>query len=84
MKEGRGLQYQKTGSLRDANGMKYGEYKVFHSHNSASKKSVGLESDEDRLMGTVSWRLYWKYLRAGLGIKSLTALSLFFILAQGG
>ena len=80
LKEGHKLQWQETGSLKGAESCKNA---VIGSHVTEDVKSSGLESDEDRLIGTVSWKYYWRYLRAGLDLKSLVALSLFCILAQG-
>ena len=39
--------------------------------------------EEDRMTGSVSWSLYWKYFRAGLPSLMLIILAVFFALAQG-
>ena len=41
------------------------------------------EEDEDRTTGTVSWRLYWKFFRAGLPPILIGCLGLFCMIAQG-
>ena len=44
----------------------------------------GLEiEEEDRMTGSVSWSLYWKYFRAGLSSLILIILAVFFVLVQG-
>lgn len=44
----------------------------------------GLETaEEDRMSGSVNWRLYWDYLRAGISVKLLLLLATFFTLVQG-
>ena len=35
------------------------------------------------MIGTVSWRLYWRYFRAGLSVPGIIALVALIILAQG-
>ena len=46
--------------------------------------AYGLETaEEDRITGSVNWRLYWDYLRAGISVKLLLLLATFFTLAQG-
>ena len=39
--------------------------------------------EEDRMVGTVSWRLYWKYFRAGLSVPGVIALISLLLLVQG-
>ena len=39
--------------------------------------------EEDRMTGSVSWSLYWKYFRAGLPSLMLIILVVFFVLVQG-
>ena len=82
-KEGHELQWEETGILKGADAVESGKRAVIGSHVTEDVKSSGLESDEDRLIGTVSWKYYWRYLRAGLHLKSLVALSLFCVVAQG-
>lgn len=41
------------------------------------------ESEEHKSSGTVTWRLYWKYLKEGLPVSLIIVLLLFMILAQG-
>ena len=44
----------------------------------------GLEiEEEDRMTGSVSWSLYWKYFRAGLPSLLLIILVVFFVFVQG-
>ena len=44
----------------------------------------GLEiEEEDRMTGSVSWSLYWKYFRAGLSSLILIIFAVFFVLVQG-
>ncbi|XP_031550884.1 multidrug resistance-associated protein 4-like [Actinia tenebrosa] len=40
------------------------------------------EEDEDRATGTVSWRLYWRFFKAGLPSVIIGCLALFYIIAQ--
>ncbi|KAK3747336.1 hypothetical protein QZH41_017986, partial [Actinostola sp. cb2023] len=42
-----------------------------------------VEEDEDKAIGTVSWRLYWEYFRSGLPTVLIVCLFLFFAAAQG-
>ena len=45
---------------------------------------VDLEDEaEDRMVGTVKWRLYWKYLRAALPTILIISLIFFFAIVQG-
>ena len=39
--------------------------------------------EEDRMTGSVSWSLYWKYFRAGLPSLLLIILAVFFVFVQG-
>ena len=39
--------------------------------------------EEDRMTGSVSWSLYWKYFRAGLPSLMLIILAVFFVFVQG-
>lgn len=39
--------------------------------------------EEDRMIGTVSWKLYWKYFRAGLSVPGIIALVTLIIVIQG-
>ena len=41
------------------------------------------EEEEDRMVGTVKWRLYWKYFRASLSTGLIFSLACFFAFAQG-
>ena len=46
---------------------------------------TGLEiPDEDRSIGTVSLKLYWKYFRAGIPSVAMVGLVLVFVFSQGG
>ncbi|KAK3746327.1 hypothetical protein QZH41_008505, partial [Actinostola sp. cb2023] len=48
------------------------------------KKQKGLEvADEDRVAGSVSWDLYWKYLLYGLPSVMVVMLTLYFLITQG-
>ena len=40
------------------------------------------EEDEDRMVGTVKWRVYWQYLRAALPAVSIATLAVFFVVVQ--
>ena len=40
------------------------------------------EEDEDRMVGTVKWWVYWKYLRAALPTGSIATLAVFFVVVQ--
>ncbi|KAK3734852.1 hypothetical protein QZH41_005914 [Actinostola sp. cb2023] len=42
-----------------------------------------VQEDEDKAIGTVSWRLYWDYFRSGLPSVLVVCLVLFFAAAQG-
>ena len=49
-----------------------------------AEDAYGLETaEEDRITGSVNWRLYWDYLCAGISVKFLLLLALFFSLVQG-
>lgn len=51
-----------------------------------SRSSVGkgmTASQEDRIVGTISSRLYWDYFRSGLHGVLLLCLLLLFFIAQG-
>jgi len=41
------------------------------------------DEEEDRMVGSVKWWLYWKYLRAALPIALIASLVLFFGVVQG-
>ena len=41
------------------------------------------EEEEDRMVGTVKWRLYWKYFRASLSTGLIFSLACFFAFVQG-
>ena len=41
------------------------------------------EQEEDRMVGTVKWQLYWKYFRAALPVTLIVALAVFFAIVQG-
>ena len=41
------------------------------------------EEEEDRMVGTVKWQLYWKYFRAALPVTLIVALAVFFAIVQG-
>lgn len=54
------------------------------SENILDKSSRSMATpEEDRVTGTVSFKLYWDYLRAGLNPVALVALIIIFILSQG-
>ena len=40
------------------------------------------EEDEDRMVGTVKWWVYWKYLRAALPAVLIATLAVFFVVVQ--
>ena len=49
-----------------------------------NNKTFGSEMvEEDRMIGSVSWRLYWDYLRAGMCVASTLVLGIFFVTVQG-
>ena len=49
-----------------------------------SNKTFGKEMvEEDRMIGFVSWRLYWDYLRAEMCVASTLVLAIFFVTVQG-
>ena len=53
-------------------------------HSSDNKTVKGMEiPDEDRMIGAVSWKLYWGYLTAGVHPIVLAGLFLIFLLCQG-
>ena len=59
---------------------------AFKSMSSAREhhERVDLEDEaEDRMVGTVKWWLYWKYLRAALPTLLIVSLIVFFALVQG-
>ena len=41
------------------------------------------EEEEDRMVGTVKWLLYWKYFRASLSTGLIFSLACFFVVIQG-
>ena len=41
------------------------------------------EEEEDRMVGTVKWRLYWKYFRAALPVVIIVGLAVFCAVIQG-
>ena len=41
------------------------------------------EDEEDRAVGSVSWRTYWKFFRAGLPVSLIGCLVLVYIVTQG-
>ena len=41
------------------------------------------EEEEDRMVGTVKWRLYWKYFRAALPVVMIVGLAVFCAVIQG-
>ena len=41
------------------------------------------EEEEDRMVGTVKWQLYWKYFRASLSTGLIFSLAFFFVVVQG-
>ena len=41
------------------------------------------DEEEDRMVGSVKWQLYWDYFRAALPISLLGGLALFFVIVQG-
>ena len=40
-------------------------------------------AEEDRMIGSVSWNLYWRYIQAGMHCILAAALAIFFIIVQG-
>ena len=40
-------------------------------------------AEEDRMIGSVSWNLYWRYIQAGLHCILAAALAIFFLIVQG-
>ena len=50
----------------------------------ANEEFVQLETvEEDRAFGSVSWRIYWRYIRAGMNTVLAVALMMFFVVVQG-
>ena len=41
------------------------------------------EEEEDRMVGTVKWRFYWKYFRASISTRLIFSLACFFVVVQG-
>ena len=41
------------------------------------------EEEEDRMVGTVKWRLFWKYFRAALPVVLIVGLAVFCAVIQG-
>ena len=49
-----------------------------------NNKTLGSEMvEEDRMVGSVSWRLYWDYFQAGMCIALTVVLAVFFVTVQG-
>ena len=45
---------------------------------------IGLENaDEDLLAGSISWAIYWNYIRAGMSALTAGTMTMFFVLVQG-
>ena len=40
-------------------------------------------AEEDRMIGSVSWNLYWRYIQAGMHCILAAALAIFFLIVQG-
>ena len=40
-------------------------------------------TEEDRMIGSVSWKLYWRYIQAGMHCILAAALATFFLIVQG-
>ena len=40
-------------------------------------------AEEDRMIGSVSWKLYWRYIQAGMHCILAAALAIFFLIVQG-
>ena len=40
-------------------------------------------AEEDRMIGSVSWKLHWHYIQAGMHCILATALAMFFLIVQG-
>ena len=50
----------------------------------SEKEYARLEiAEEDRMVGSVSWKLYWHYIQAGTHCILATALAIFFLIVQG-
>ena len=50
----------------------------------SEKEYARLEiAEEDRMVGSVSWKLYWDYIQAGIHCILATALVIFFLIVQG-
>ncbi len=48
------------------------------------EKLPSLEIDEeDRVIGSISWKLYWRYIKAGLHVIAVGAMAVFFLVVQG-
>ena len=51
---------------------------------SEKKEYARLEiAEEDRMIGSVSWQLYWRYIQAGTHCILAAALAIFFFIVQG-
>ena len=63
------------------------EIEKTHKPVTASEKGHGRvdlrEEEEDRMVGSVKWWLYWKYFRAALPVGSIVGLVFFFAVVQG-
>jgi len=40
-------------------------------------------AEEDRMIGSISWQLYWRYIQAGIHCILAAALAIFFLIVQG-
>ena len=50
----------------------------------SEQEYVRLEiAEEDRMIGSVSWKLYWHYIQAGMHCILATACAIFFLVVQG-
>ena len=63
------------------------EIEKTHKPVTASEKGHGRvdlkEAEEDRMVGSVKWWLYWKYFRAALPVGLIVGLAFFFAVVQG-
>ncbi|KAK3737226.1 hypothetical protein QZH41_001823 [Actinostola sp. cb2023] len=55
---------------------------IEHEKDKGRRRRDLVQEDEDKAIGTVSWRLYWGYFRSGLPSVIIVCLFLFFAAAQ--
>ena len=72
---------QKSGAVQMEKQLRQG---VLEIEIKSEKEHSRLEiAEEDRMIGSVSWNLYWRYIQAGMHCILAAALAIFFIIVQG-